>query len=1600
MQASKKILIADDEHINREMLKIIFGQNYEFIDAEDGEKAIEKIQQFGSSINLILLDLNMPKVNGFQVLEFLKDNGLLADIPVIVVTAENGFQTPQTDLPDGEKPVNFNDELRVYQCGATDIIRKPFIPEIVLMKALNLMELYAGRKNLALQLQERTAELIDTKKYDALTGLLNMKQFLAAADEILQNADEQECKEYAFLYANIRNFKYFNVQYGMENGDIILKNLAVQIQGIAENKLNARFGQDHFVTLTKSPGLIKKIRALNDDFEEQFGYIGMHLKIGVYHLQKVGEKASAACELAKIACDSIRRTSDYVCEYSDSLGKQIDISAYVIQNINEAIRKEYIDVYYQPVARTINGQICGVEALARWIDPEKGFMSPGDFIPVLEENRLITQLDLHILRKTCEGMKSLEADGKEVVPVSFNLSRVDFEMCDIYHEVNQIVMEYGIPRDMINVEVTESTIMQNPEKLKREIKRFRDGGYQVWMDDFGSGYSSLNVLKEYDFDEIKLDMKFMTSFDERSKEIVKSIVYMAKNIGVQTLAEGVETQEQFDFLRYIGCEKVQGYLISKPIPSQDMRRFEETNREQIEQRAWRNYYDRIGTSNFVTDKPLAIAEFDGKDIAFSYYNHEFQSVLESLGASDMKIVYCNMNSPTSPISQQFRALRKYCHVGNGVKQITYTIRGQYVRLSVRCLAEHDNKGAFELEIVNLTDLENKRSQLDRVNRMMYALFDMVCKVNLNTKEFEFLKQGDSMDLPEQDAFHAAERFEIAMKAAVSLIHYKDREFYLKFMAIDTLKQRILEEGKDYITEYFRTKTWNGAYIWKAHTLLYIADLDVVIYCTHFSPVVEHQFVERITDDLGIRRNEDISNGFMKFIHRGIMESKTINMFWKDTNRRFLGANENFLKTYGFDSVSDILGKTDEDMHWHIEENAFADDEWRVLKNGEIIINRMGRCIINGVAHNIMASKEPLYDNGVIVGLIGYFINVDDLNDHMRPVGAVGVKDHITGLMSPQGLIDMVSEYIEEWQLRTKSFATIRVSVNEYYRVTKNFGETTANAMLKEIAGMIAEVVGNEGTCARLYLGNFVVLMRYEDKAQIHEMARNIQKKLDDIHELAGYAATIHPHIEISFVEDNNDVLSMLGLITQGTLLDIANRKGQSTNLNLIWNTYENIEDNVYAADMDTYDLIYMNRHARESCGFSSLNDIHGKKCYEVIQGLESPCEFCNNHQLINEKPCEWEFFNSRFGTMYRLRDQMLVYNGHRIRIEHAVELVPNATKKANTGDERIMLLISECMRLALENTDPNRGLDNLLKYLGRTLSCERTYIFEMTDHHTWNNTYEWCAEGVSEEIDHLQDIPIDETEVWNETLYNGDFVMIRDVNDIRESDPKVYEYLLPQNIQSLIVVPIYVDHKLSGFAGLDNPPKPQFDEIAKQIKTVSHVIETMLEKRNLIQNMNRLSYQDSLLNLGNRHAVERFFAQIDRSKSIGVAFCDVCGLKTVNDALGHDAGDRLLLQVCDMVRKEFKDDHVFRWGGDEILVLSSGVGEDEFSQKCDRLKKYSIEQNAPLAVGAVWRGQVLDLLEDLVREADTRMYENKQILYSSNNIKATLMNNTQLRRRH
>lgn len=308
--------------------------------------------------------------------------------------------------------------------------------------------------------------------------------------------------------------------------------------------------------------------------------------------------------------------------------------------------------------------------------------------------------------------------------------------------------------------------------------------------------------------------------------------------------------------------------------------------------------------------------------------------------------------------------------------------------------------------------------------------------------------------------------------------------------------------------------------------------------------------------------------------------------------------------------------------------------------------------------------------------------------------------------------------------------------------------------------------------------------------------------------------------------------------------------------------------------------------------------------------------------------------------------------------------------------------VNESLRMALRERDATRAIEIFLAHMGERSHSERIYIFEGETGCNVNNTFEWCAGGVTPQKDNLQNVPFEAVEWWYRAFKDSRSILIEDLEDIREKEPLTYQYLKPQNIRSLIASPLELEGKIIGFYGVDNPPPEAMKDATYFAEMVGHFIVSLLEKQRLMRQLERLSFEDSLCGVQNRHALNDYIEYSKSLKKAGIVYCDVLGLKKVNDTQGHQAGDELLLRAAESLKNNFRKKDIYRVGGDEFLVLCNDIDEKMFLDKTESLRKEMKDKNALMSLGVIWRESVEDA-DVLIAEADAIMYEEKRAYYAS-----------------
>ena len=430
---------------------------------------------------------------------------------------------------------------------------------------------------------------------------------------------------------------------------------------------------------------------------------------------------------------------------------------------------------------------------------------------------------------------------------------------------------------------------------------------------------------------------------------------------------------------------------------------------------------------------------------------------------------------------------------------------------------------------------------------------------------------------------------------------------------------------------------------------------------------------------------------------------------------------------------------------------------------------------------------------------------------------------------------------------------------------------------------------------------------------------------------------------------------------------------------------DELNEIVYIIELKTYKLLYLNAYGLDLFGYKNFNEVKNHKCFEIFYKKDFPCSFCNVNRISEKESHQWECKNPIINKYLLKKEKLIKWNGKIVHLVTALDISKKEKEKnilkQTLENEKIVL---ECIKMMHSSSNVNIAIHNTLETMGNYLNGERVYIFELNKNNTFDNTYEWCAKGIKAVKNSLQNIPFNIFQRWVKKAKSNSSIIIENLEDIKETEPIEYSTLKPQNIHSLVVFPIVENDEFHGFFGVDNPPKEKLKNTIDILKILSYFFLEILQRRDLLLEMEKLSYHDSLTGALNRNAFiktrENFSKNIE--KGLGILFIDVNGLKETNDNFGHMAGDKLIINVFEITNKIFLKDSKYRIGGDKFVIFCNSIDKSEFFLKCSKLKKLLKTSSNPLAaVGESWTSKPEDI-DNLIKIAEKNMYVDKKIYHN------------------
>ena len=543
IRRKRTVLVVEDNDMNREILCELLADDYNVLEAENGNVGLDQLDRHSGEIALVMLDVYMPECDGFEFLERKRQDPRFDTIPVIMMTASNAV----------------DDEIRCLELGASDFITKPYNVEVMKNRMKSMIRL------------RESSTMLGRLESDGLTGLYSKEYFYHTVEEVLHaNPDEK----YDIVCSDVQNFRTLNDRYGTEQCDSFLRavadDLSERIPGLL---FGGRIGADVYAFLLRHyEGSWSGI--LTPEGEET-RYAKFVVKYGIFANVDHTLPAAAICDRATLALAKIKKKFGVRVAWYDDEMRNLQLREHQIEeNMEAALSERQFVVYYQPKHDLHTDTTGGAEALVRWISPELGFVSPGQFIPLFERNGFITNLDFFIWEEVCKELRHCLDAGLPAVPVSINASRMDFEVPNLAGEIAALADKYGIEHSLLHVELTESMYTDNPGQIERTLQELHDNGFHIELDDFGSGYSSLTSLNTLTLDVMKVDMSLIRQASATGDfSILRFCSLLADNLRLKTVVEGVETAEQVAALKVLGCDYIQGYYFSKPLPAKEFEEY-------------------------------------------------------------------------------------------------------------------------------------------------------------------------------------------------------------------------------------------------------------------------------------------------------------------------------------------------------------------------------------------------------------------------------------------------------------------------------------------------------------------------------------------------------------------------------------------------------------------------------------------------------------------------------------------------------------------------------------------------------------------------------------------------------------------------------------------------------------------------------------------------------------------------------------------------------------------------------------------------------------------------------------------------------------------
>ncbi len=1317
----------------------------------------------------------------------------------------------------------------------------------------------ANRLNRELRSALYEGSLLRARSYDYLTGLPSVTYFLELA-ESAKEAALRSGEKPVMLYMDFVNMKLFNHNYSFSKGDELLQEFARLLSSAFGTENCSRFGKDQFAVFTTDERLEKRLEQLFRDCAALNGGNSLPLRVGIYREWEEDIRASKACDWAKIACDALRKSSEsiYGC-YNSELRQNVARRSMIQSSLDRALAEKHIQVYYQPIIRTANGRICDEEALARWIDPQEGFLSPAEFIPYLEDSGQIHRLDLYVLEQVLEKLRAAKTLGYQAVPHSINLSRGDFDACDMVEEICERVDAAGIERELISIELTETTVGSDFERMKEQISRFRELGFSVWLDDFGSGYSSMDTLQSIHFDMIKFDMSFMRKLDdgENGKIVLTELVKLATSLGADTVCEGVETLEQVQFLQEIGCAKLQGYYYEKPVPLQEVIYRQEHPKIGYENPDEVAYYEAIGRvnlydldmvsseedsglKNYFNTVPMGIIEVRGECARFVRSNQSYRQFVKRFLGFDLSVE----GTDFAPYDAAFveNVVKTCCEQGLKSFFDEQLPNGFVVHSFARRVGVNPVTGtvAVVVAVLSITDADELMTYESIVRALASDYYHIYC-VDLDTEHFiEYSSQQQGVKLAMER--HGENFFASVKQESQRRVYSLDRETFLEAFTKENIVRELDNHGVFMIT-YRLVDSGKPLYV----------NMKVIRMSANGNQII-----------LGV----SVVDGLVK--QRQQLEKARKE---RETLSKAMALSEDYISLYWIDpETSRYVQYSAAGKYWGMgikEGNDFFLDGRREAEK-VICPDDQPRFMEAFTRDNVLADirKKGVFQIQYCLVYGGESQNVSFRIARIRDVDGEKLIAGVRSLGNEQQFA-LSTPVLETREAEFQCMADQLTKPCAILSVEKNLDGTPGDVRIVRANREYKEAMG----------GDFHNNMLY------YELVPKVQQFEYSCFRAAFLHQQVHTYVQ-SKVEDQWTDLQLIPLHSD-----------------------------------------------QENIGY---------------------CQFILEISQVRNRERMAAVSIHSAGAV--LRSAITLLSGENDLKARADQVVQDLMELSGAFNVRILLSDHE-----------NRQAINY---------CNKMVIELPED-----------FEAPEEDPDKAV-ITYEVLTSWDEMIGHNNSLVVttpEEMDALEERNPTWVRRLRAYMVDTLMLVPLRHEHERIGYLYLCNFDANKTADVRELAELMCFFLGTEIYNEILLKRLDEMSHTDALTGLNNRNAMIQRTKLLNRSEKpipFGLVNLDLNGLKVVNDTGGHDAGDRLLVNAAEILKKYFYSGDLYRTGGDEFVVIATDITKEAFERKVARLRNATRKPGSvSFAMGAIWSDGSQDI-NSAFRKADEIMYADKKAHYS------------------